>query len=137
VVDLVGWTASEIVDRPFLELVHPDDVPLVRSAQAAILRAEPRSMRIRVLHKGGDYRWVETNVRPVLDPGGAVVGRMGGWRDIDAEMHARAAQAGSDTLLRTAVRAAAIGMALTDVNGTFQLVNPALARMLGRTRTGS
>jgi len=132
VVDLVGWTASEIVDRPFLELVHPDDAPLVRSTQAAILRAEPRSMRVRLLLKGGGYRWVEPSVRPVLDPRGAVVGRMGSWRDIDAEMRARAAQAGSDTLLRTAVRAAAIGMALTGVSGAFQLVNPALARMLGR-----
>jgi len=123
---------AEIVDRSFLGLVHPDDVPLVRSTQAAILRAEPRSVRIRLLHKGGSYRWVEASVRPVLDPGGTVVGRMGSWRDIDAEMRARAAQAGSDTLLRTAVRAAAIGLALTDVSGAFQLVNPALARMLGR-----
>ena len=86
----------------------------------------------RLREKSGEYRWIEGRVRPVRDAAGAVVGRVGGWRDIEAEVAALEALAQSEAVLRTALRSAAIGMALTDEHGAFTLVNPALATMLGR-----
>jgi diguanylate cyclase (GGDEF)-like protein/PAS domain S-box-containing protein len=130
--DLLGWTSDEIVGRSILDLAHPDDLPVVRSDLAAVMRGESRSLRIRVRRKDGQDRWVEATVRPVRDGSGAVVARMGSWRDVDDEVRAHEALAQSEATLRIALRSAAIGMALTDVSGFFQLVNPALARMLGR-----
>jgi diguanylate cyclase (GGDEF)-like protein/PAS domain S-box-containing protein len=130
---MIGFTRDEILGRPFLDMVHPEDQSVVRRTQAGIARREPGDMRLRVRAKDGTYRWVDARVRPILDPSSAGVARMGSWTDAEAEVEAREAQAGSEALLRTALRSAAIGMALADLHGAFTLVNPAFATMLGRS----
>ena len=130
---MIGFTPDEVLGRPFLDMVHPDDQSVVRSTQAGVARGEPGGMRLRVRTKDGSYRWVDARVRPIMDGSSAGVARMGSWIDVEAEVEAREAQAGSEALLRTALRSAAIGMALTDVHGDFTLVNPAIAAMLGHS----
>lgn len=133
VVDLVGWTPEEMIGRPSVEFVHPDDLPVVRAAQDALDHGEPTTLRIRLRTKSGHHHWVDARVRAVRDSSGAVVGRVGSWRDVEGEVAALEALAQSEATLRTALHAAAIGMALTDEHGAFTLVNPALTQMLGRS----
>jgi diguanylate cyclase (GGDEF)-like protein/PAS domain S-box-containing protein len=131
--DLIGWEPGEMVGRPVVAFLHPDDVPMLRPVQEAVLRGVPGTVRVRFRSKDGTYRWIEVRTRPVLGAGGDVVSRVGSWRDIDGEVQAREALALSERTLRTALRSAAIGMALTDIHGSFDVVNPALATMLGRS----
>jgi len=130
---MIGLTRDEVLGRPFLDMVHPDDQAAVRRTQEGFARGEPGGMRLRVRTKDGSYRWVDTHVRPILDPFSSGVAHVGSWTDAEAEVEARQAQAGSEALLQTALRSAAIGMALTDLHGAFTLVNPAFATMLGRS----
>jgi diguanylate cyclase (GGDEF)-like protein/PAS domain S-box-containing protein len=132
VTDLIGWEPGEMVGRPTDEFLHPDDVATLRTMQAGVLRGEAGTMRLRLRCRDGDHRWIEARVRPVLGAAGEVVSRVGSWRDVDAEVHAQEALAQSEAMLRAALRAAAIGMALADHHGAFTVVNPALATMLGR-----
>ena len=132
VVSLLGWAPEDMQGLHFRDFVHPDDASVARAAHDAVMRGDADTIRFRLREKSGEYRWIEGRVRPVRDAAGAVVGRVGGWRDIEGEVAALEALAQSEAVLRTALRSAAIGMALTDEHGAFTLVNPALATMLGR-----
>ncbi len=130
---LSGWVPDQMVGRPVLSFLHPDDVPDAQQLQHTVMRDGAAGvLRFRLRGRDDAYRWVEGRVRPVLDASGEIVARVGSWRDVDAEVHAREALAQSEATLRTALRAAAIGMALADEHGSFTVVNPSLATILGR-----
>lgn len=82
---VTGWHPDDLVGRAFTELIHPDDLPVARAAQHRLLEGEPAHLDVRIRHKGGGYSWVSISARPVLDDEGNVVGRIGGWRDIQAQ----------------------------------------------------
>lgn len=54
------------------------------------------------------------------------------WRDVTARQKEQLALATSERLFRSTVMDAAIGMALAGLDGLIRMVNPALARLLGR-----
>lgn len=97
---LTGFDAEGLIGRPFTELVDPEDVPVVRATQAAVLDGEERRLECRCRTADGGRRWVSVLVRPVRDAEGRVVGRAGGARDVQAEHEAR------EALARTALAAA-------------------------------
>jgi PAS domain S-box-containing protein len=79
-----GWEAQELVGRPALENVHPDDRAasrdlldrLVSSADGASAAAEAR-----ILCKDGSYKWIEINLVNMLgDP--VIRGVLGNYHDI-------------------------------------------------------
>ena len=55
------------------------------------------------------------------------------WRDVTARRAAEQSLAASERLFRSTMHDARIGMALADLDATIRLVNPAFARLLGRT----
>jgi len=102
---VVGWRPDEFVGRPFVEFVHPDDVATLRAGQQSVLAGAPARYELRVRTKSGGYRWVSVTLRPILGQGGEVLGRAGGWRDIQAEVEARLALAELNAELEERVRA--------------------------------
>jgi PAS domain S-box-containing protein len=63
----LGWSASEITSRPFLEFVHPDDRETTRTEAARLTSAdyETRTFQNRQRCKDGSYRtilWSATSV---------------------------------------------------------------------------
>ena len=102
---LVGWRPDELVGRPFVEFVHPDDRETLLSGQASVLAGTPARYDVRVRTKAGDYRWVSVALRPILDEDGTVIGGAGGWHDIQAEVEAREALAELNARLEERVRA--------------------------------
>jgi diguanylate cyclase (GGDEF)-like protein/PAS domain S-box-containing protein len=129
---LLGWRADELVGRLALELLHPDDRQLAAASQHALRQGEAQVVAARLLRRDGSYRRCEAHIRATRDVTGAIVGRIGSWRDVEPELSAREAAAGSEALLQSAMQAAAIGMCLTDGHGAFVMVNPALCRILAR-----
>jgi diguanylate cyclase (GGDEF)-like protein/PAS domain S-box-containing protein len=131
VAHVLGYSAGEMVGHPVLSFVHPDDHDRPPDMRAVVQGSPAYGVDLRIRTKSGSYRWMEARARPVLDDDGEIVSVVGGWRDVDEYRRARSALAASESLLQTAVRSAAVGMALTDVHGAFLLVNPALSRLLG------
>jgi PAS domain S-box-containing protein len=65
---ILGYTAEEILARPYLEFVHPDDRQKT-VAQAAPLRQGKQVMSFenRCVRKDGSYRVLEWTLTPVLE----------------------------------------------------------------------
>jgi PAS domain S-box-containing protein len=63
--EVLGWTSSELLSKPILSLVHPDDRESARQASAVLGAGDVVvSHECRWLTKDGGYRWIATSVRP-------------------------------------------------------------------------
>lgn len=133
------WEPEELVGRAFLTLVDPQDHPAVRSAQADVSRGIARSFDARIRTRSGSYRWTEVTVRPVLDEAGSVVGRVGGWRDIQPERDASDAALHAQRRIRRALDALQEAFFIyeaqrspdgTIVDLVFSYLNPAGERLV-------
>jgi PAS domain S-box-containing protein len=63
----LGWTRAQLMAKPFLFFVHPDDYERTARASAAI--AEPGASPVvefenRCRTRDGDYRWISWTVVP-------------------------------------------------------------------------
>ncbi|MFW5643114.1 MAG: PAS domain-containing sensor histidine kinase [Alkalispirochaeta sp.] len=66
-----GWSAEEMIGRPGLELIHPDDRDRIGGYLREISLSPDRRIvtRARYLHRDGAYRWVElTAANRLSDP---------------------------------------------------------------------
>jgi PAS domain S-box-containing protein len=71
-------------------LVHPDDAPLLLdTVRHSLATGEPYSMKYRMRHADGAYRWVDGRGEPVRDQSGAVVQWYAISIDIDGEVRAQ------------------------------------------------
>ena len=74
---LLGLPADLVVDRPLVELAHPDDAPRLSAHLAAALAGgTPGSIELRLRAADGGWRWLETVGRRLVadgDAGGLVV----------------------------------------------------------------
>jgi PAS domain S-box-containing protein len=62
---VLGWTEEELLEKRFLELVHPDD----REPTAAVMERLSQGIRVlhfenRYRHKDGGYRWLSWTTVP-------------------------------------------------------------------------
>jgi PAS domain S-box-containing protein len=84
-VDLSGFTAEELTGRLCAEFIHPEDHPLVQAANVAIVTGAESAVAVeyRLRHKDGDWRWLESHMKPWRAPGEAEGGVISAIRDID------------------------------------------------------
>lgn len=63
---VLGYSADELLTRPFLDFVHPDDVQATIAEAARQTEAGEPVIRFanRYRHKDGSYRWLEWSSRP-------------------------------------------------------------------------
>ena len=61
----LGFTREELMSRPFIEFVHPDDRERTLEQNAAV-RAGGRALSFenRYMHKDGSFRWLRWNAAP-------------------------------------------------------------------------
>jgi len=89
---LLGIAPEELRGTPFLDMVHPDDHPVVREVQAALAIAGTlREMSLRVRTVEGGWHWVDIQVRSVADESGSVV-RVSAMRDAEPIRQEQAAR---------------------------------------------
>ena len=67
--ETLGWSMEELLTRPFLDFVHPDDrVATVREVERQVRRGEKvLQFENRYLHKDGSWRWLSWRSVPVAD----------------------------------------------------------------------
>nr|WP_017297035.1 PAS domain S-box protein [Nodosilinea nodulosa] len=64
---VLGWTAAEMVGRPWVEFVHPDDRPKSVGETDSLFRGDKTlAFENRYRHKDGSYRWFLWNAQPYL-----------------------------------------------------------------------
>jgi PAS domain S-box-containing protein len=96
--DFFGLTSPAQLDKPGMSrlaaaiktLVHPDDAArLLATVRQSVVTGEPYSMKYRMRHADGAYRWVDGRAEPVRNQRGAIVQWYVISLDIDDEMRAQ------------------------------------------------
>jgi two-component system cell cycle sensor histidine kinase/response regulator CckA len=108
---LLGYPPEELADQSIFKNIHPDDIKSVnRHYVLGLIAHQPAHLQFRYRHKNGEWRWLETNGKPIF-------GRGKLWRatlilrDVTRRRHAeeqvRQAQAWRDALLNATTHAVA------------------------------
>jgi PAS domain S-box-containing protein len=65
----LGYSSYERLSSSMFELMHPEDYPGVRAQYDQLVagKIEHFSMEVRIRHKDGTYRWLESNYFSALD----------------------------------------------------------------------
>ena len=65
----LGWTERELLERPYYDFVHPDDLDVTRQEAARLLDAGYQTVQFenRYRCRDGSYRWLAWMSRRVLD----------------------------------------------------------------------
>ena len=111
VTPILGFTPQEVETMDMRALMHPDDLAAcsVWLPDAIAAKRGWQNVVIRMKHKDGSYRWLESNASPMLDSDGNIVGFFGADRDITARKLAEEALRESEEQLRQAKKMESIG----------------------------
>ena len=103
----LGWTPSDLVGRPAVGLLHPDDVSRMREARRVPTADGTRAgtVELRYATVDGGWRWMAVNGQMVLDDAGSPGADIVALRDIQAEGLAREERQRSDDRFRAALDA--------------------------------
>ncbi|MDY6950755.1 MAG: PAS domain S-box protein [Thermodesulfobacteriota bacterium] len=78
---VMGYKPSEAIGRPFADFVHPQDLPWVLNRFQEVLSGEVEPSEYRVLAASGEFRWIVSSSRPILQ-GDRAIGVRSVMRDI-------------------------------------------------------
>jgi len=129
---LLGWTAEEMGLRTLREQVLPEDRALLEIKLAQLIQTGGRDMAIdlRVRHRDGSIRWIESKATNLLD-NPDVRAIVGNYRDITARKQAEEELKASEARYRRIIDSTSEGVSVTDANLVTTFVNARLASLLG------
>jgi len=120
----LGWTEAELMAKPFIDFVHPDDVEMTNNEAAKIFGGNDTvSFENRYLHKDGSYRWVAWN--SAADVENELVHFVA--RDVTAAKEATLEMERQSTIIETSNDF----IALTTMDGVIEYLNPGGMKMMG------
>jgi PAS domain S-box-containing protein len=124
----LGWTRTELMNFPFIDFVHPDDV--ASTAEAAAKLAVPGAAPLigfenRYRSRSGRYVTVEWNV--VADGNSLVFVA----HDMTEQQTTAMAHNHSAILMQAVIENVADGLYVADCHGKITLINPAGVHLLG------
>ncbi len=124
---VVGWSEAELLGRPYITFVHPDDVPATMAATAALASGRPvRGFENRYRHKDGSWRWLAWDT--VVSDG--LVYAVA--RDVTQRKRAEEALRAQAALLGAVVAAQAeVAVARPDPDAVMRLVADRAMRLTG------
>ena len=116
---VLGWSCAELLSKPWLEFIHPDDrEATVRAGEALNEGAPAIAITNRFACKDGTSRWLEWRAVPTLEVGLVYAAA----RDITEKRAAEEAQAELHQRLIMADRMASVGMLAAGV--AHEINNP-------------
>lgn len=124
----LGWSEEDLLSRPFIDLVHPDDRAATLAAMDRLAWGESVSdFENRYRHVDGSYRRLWWNASPL--PGYDML--VASARDVTESHALREALRHSEAQFRAIFDTAPIGIAVVDDQGRPALSNAALQAILG------
>jgi PAS domain S-box-containing protein len=131
--EMLGYSPDELVGSSAYDLLHPDDVQIVKDAVevTALERRQNTNVQHRKRHRDGYYIWVETSIKLITDRDGNVVKLQSSSRDITERRLAEDALKKSEKKYRDLIKYSQAYMCTHDMQGVILSVNPYLVEMLG------
>jgi PAS domain S-box-containing protein len=116
VTKMFGWEPKDLEGHSVLENIHPDESEIIlQQVQAAVARHLPtirQEFRYRCID--GDFKWVESEIRLMYQPGGEFDSAIFGIRDISGRRQAEDALTREHNLLRTVIDNLPVAVYATD-----------------------
>ena len=126
----LGYELEELVGRPFMDYVHPEDVEATAEALGALARGEAViDFENRYRHRDGSWRNFLWTAAPDPDPESDQV--YAAARDVTDLRTAQAAVEEREARQRALIDGSVDGILSLDVRGRIASANPAAARILG------
>jgi PAS domain S-box-containing protein len=128
---ITGWSCSEWLGKPFIPLVHPEDLPQAMNRFRRVLDGEEvLPYEIRIASKKGDYLIIEIFNTPQMEKG-QVVGVVGIGRDVTDRKRTEEALAAEKELLSVTLRSIGDGVISTDIESRIVLINKVAEELTG------
>ena len=131
---LTGYRVDEFIGRriSFDDLIHPDDLRMVRDAIKQALAARQRySFEYRIVRRDGGIRWVWEHGTGIRDARGKPVALEGFVQDITLRRESEHALHEAERRYRSIFENAVEGIFQSTPDKGYLAVNPSLARMYG------
>lgn len=80
--ELTGYSPEEFINTSHGELVHPDDLERINGDFRKVLEGEDNTTEYRIKKSTGDYIWVETSAKPVINEEGVITSVQTSTKDI-------------------------------------------------------
>lgn len=130
---IVGYGEEELLSRTFQEITHPDDLAedLALLAQLDAGTIPKYSMEKRYLRPDGNVVTVQLDVTLVRDTGGERLHYIAQIQDVSERVAMLESLRAAEAVQRACIDALEEGVALSTLDGTVMLLNPAGERILG------
>ncbi|MEY2689807.1 MAG: hypothetical protein RL375_4006 [Pseudomonadota bacterium] len=133
--DIFGTDPSEAIGQDYAPLIHPDDLPRCAAAleRTITLRQSQSNIEYRIQHASGGWRNQSSNIAPLLDEAGQLVGVLGIGRDTSAQIAAEDKLRASEERYRLLSEFASDVVWTMEVDGSISYVSPSTERGRGFT----
>jgi two-component system cell cycle sensor histidine kinase/response regulator CckA len=127
-VSAFGWTEEELMNEPFLTLVHPDDRKATAMALSGLIESDsPGQFELRLRCKDGSLKWTSFSARSVRTESSIYAT----LRDITKVKEAEAALKESERKYRHLLEVATEGIMVIDAGMNITYVNDRFLNILG------
>ncbi|MGO9122735.1 MAG: PAS domain S-box protein [Desulfomonilaceae bacterium] len=126
--ELTGYSEQELLSKPFIELIHPDDRGTILGNYAKRLKGEPTqdNYSLRVLAKDGVVKWMQLNA--VFVNWSGKPGVLGLVTDINEQKRAEEELNEREKFLAKIFASIQDGISVVDKDLTILRVNPTMER---------
>ena len=124
---ITGWKREEWIGKPFVEIIHPDDVAKAIESFQKTLAGKTETVELRVRSKSGEYLIGEFISVPLIE-NGEIVGEFGIARDVTSRRKYEDELQRISTTLQALIQAIPDLVYLKDTDRRYILVNNAFER---------
>jgi diguanylate cyclase (GGDEF)-like protein/PAS domain S-box-containing protein len=128
---MYGYTSEEMLGSSDDQIVPPDGRDQLEEIRARVSRGERFHLQAVRVARDGHALDVWLTVAPIYDANGTIVGSSSIARDISRRVAAERKLVAAERRLRSILNNMGEGVVVADVEGRFELFNPAAERMLG------
>ncbi|MDQ1301604.1 MAG: hypothetical protein QG637_1526 [Chloroflexota bacterium] len=131
---LTGFTVAESLGQPFVSFVDSDDRSALTGDFVGLIALKQKDYQgeLRYIAADGSTRWVEAHAQLKYREDGGFSGAFGVLTDVSERRLAEQELARQRDFALQIMNNMAQGLAVTGSDETFEYVNPAFSRMLGR-----
>lgn len=130
---ITGYSGEELVSRPFIEFIHPDDRDIVSNRHVRRMKGEeiPQLYDFRIIHRDGNVRSVELNVVAINWKGRP--GTLNFLSDITDRKQAEEALRESEEKYKALIETTDTGYLIVDSEGKVVDANSEYVRLSGHS----